>query len=72
MAEFYDLCEKEYKAFDPTIKPLYSEDILREVCLGLNSMSVGAESKYFNGYTNINDFIHEQSASRQGQYGGVD
>ena len=55
MAEFYDLCEKEYKAFDPTIKPLYSEDILREVCLGLNSMSVGAESKYFNGYTNIND-----------------
>ena len=29
--------------------------MLREVCLGLNSMCVGAESKYFNGYTNIND-----------------
>ena len=63
MAEFYDLCEKEYKAFDPTIKPLYSEDILREVCLGLNSMSVGAESKYFNGYTNINDFLGKGSTA---------
>ena len=59
MAEFYELCEKEYRAFDGSIKPLYSEDTLREVCLGLNSMCVGAESKYFNGYTNINnsDFL---------------
>lgn len=55
MSDFYDLCEKEYKTFDGSIKPLYSEDILREVCLGLNSMCIGAESKYFNGYTNIND-----------------
>ncbi|MBQ3330245.1 MAG: VirB4 family type IV secretion system protein [Ruminococcus sp.] len=55
MKEFYELCDKEYRAFDPSIKPLYSEDMLREVCLGLNSMCVGAESKYFNGYTNIND-----------------
>lgn len=38
MAEFYELCEKEYRAFDGSIKPLYSEDTLREVCLGLNSM----------------------------------
>ena len=35
MSDFYDLCEKEYKTFDGSIKPLYSEDILREVCLGL-------------------------------------
>ena len=28
---------------------------LRELCLGLNSMCVGAESKFFNGHTNISD-----------------
>ena len=28
---------------------------LQEVCLGIHSMCVGAESKYFNGYTNITD-----------------
>lgn len=55
MSEFYDLCEKEYETFDKGIKHLYSEEMLREVCLGLNSMCIGAESKYFNGYTNIND-----------------
>ena len=32
-----------------------TEDLLRELCLGLNSMCVGAESKFFNGHTNIND-----------------
>ena len=41
--------------YDENEKNLYTEDILREICLGLHSMCVGSESKYFNGYTNIVD-----------------
>ena len=34
---------------------MFTEDLLRELCLGLHSMCVGAESKFFNGHTNISD-----------------
>lgn len=34
---------------------MYTEDMLQEVCLGIHSMCVGAESRYFNGHTNIKD-----------------
>jgi type IV secretory pathway VirB4 component len=55
MSDLYDLIEKEYLSYDKEIKHLYTEDLLQELCLGLNSMCKGAESKYFNGHTNIND-----------------
>ena len=55
MADFYDLCEEEYMTYDSRRKYLYTEDTLQEVCLGINSMCVGTESKYFNGHTNISD-----------------
>lgn len=55
MADFYDLCEEEYMTYDSRRKYLYTEDTLQEVCLGINSMCVGTESKYFNGHTNITD-----------------
>ena len=55
MADFYKLCEEEYMLYDHTRKHLYSESTLQEVCLGINSMCVGAGSKYFNGHTNITD-----------------
>ena len=55
LSDFYGLCEREYKAYDPEEKHLYTEDILREICLGLHSMCVGSESSYFNGHTNIRD-----------------
>lgn len=41
--------------YDKQRKYLYTEQTLQEVCLGINSMCVGAESRYFNGYTNITD-----------------
>lgn len=41
--------------YDSKRKYLYTEEILQEVCLGIHSMCVGAESKYFNGHTNIID-----------------
>lgn len=55
MEDLYKLCEEEYQAFDHQQKQLYTEETLREVCLGIHSMCVGSESKYFNGYTNITD-----------------
>ena len=47
--------EEEYQAYDRKRKYLYTEQTLREVCLGLHSMCIGSESKYFNGHTNITD-----------------
>ncbi|MDD4492749.1 MAG: DUF87 domain-containing protein [Eubacteriales bacterium] len=55
MSDLYDLIEKEYKMYEQGSKSLFTEDMLRELCLGLNSMCKGAESKFFNGHTNISD-----------------
>lgn len=59
MSDFYALCEEEFMTYDKSRKYLYTEQTLQEVCLGIHSMCVGAESKYFNGHSNItdNDFI---------------
>ena len=55
MEDFYKLCEEEFYSYDKSRKYLYTEETLQEVCLGIHSMCVGAESKYFNGHTNIAD-----------------
>ena len=55
MEDLFELCMEEYRNYDPTDKPLYTEDILQRICLGLNSVCVGAESRFFNGHTNIQD-----------------
>lgn len=55
MEDFYHLCEEEFLTYDKTRKYLYTETTLQEVCLGIHSMCLGAESKYFNGATNITD-----------------
>ena len=55
MEDFYKLCEEEYMTYDHQRKYLYTEETLQTVCLGINSMCVGTESKYFNGHTNITD-----------------
>ena len=55
MSDFYRLCEEEFMTYDKQRKYLYTEETLQEVCLGINSMCVGSESKYFNGHTNITD-----------------
>ena len=59
LSDLYDFIEAEYKNFDESHRQLYTADSLREICLGLHSMCKGAESKFFNGHTNItsNDFI---------------
>lgn len=55
MEDLYRLCEEEFMTYDKQRKYLYTEETLQEVCLGIHSMCVGTESKYFNGHSNITD-----------------
>lgn len=55
MADLYEVVGSEYQRYQKGSKSLFTEDLLRELCLGLNSMCIGAESKFFNGHTNITD-----------------
>ena len=55
MQDFYDICEEEFYSYDPKRKYLYTEDMIQKVCLNIESMCKGAESKYFNGHSNITD-----------------
>ena len=55
LSDLYRLCEEEYRTYDTGRRYLYTEETLREVCLGIHSMCVGSESRYFNGHTNLAD-----------------
>ena len=53
LSDLYDLIDDEFQHYDTAKKHLYSEEILREICLALFSICKGSESQYFNGHTNI-------------------
>ena len=53
LSDLYALMEEEYRTYDEEARHIYTADLLREALLGLHSMCVGAESKFFNGRTNI-------------------
>lgn len=55
LSEMYDFIEAEYKGFDAKKRQLYTAELLQNILLGLHSMCKGAESKFFNGHTNITD-----------------
>lgn len=55
LSDLYQLMKKKYRNFDKNEKHLYTERTLRELCLALNSICVGSESKFFNGHTNIKE-----------------
>ena len=55
LSDLYELIENEYKIYNPDRKYMYTASTLQEICLGLHSMCKGAESKFFNGHTNITD-----------------
>ena len=55
LSDFYELVETEYKAFNLKEKSLYTAENLQNICLGLHSICKGAESKFFDGHTNITD-----------------
>ena len=54
LSDLYELIKEEYESYDKTnIYRLYTKEMLQEILLGIHSMCVGAESKFFNGHTNI-------------------
>ena len=53
LSDLYGLIENEYKGYDKSKYQLYTADLLQEILLGLHSMCMGAESKFFNGQTNV-------------------
>lgn len=59
LSDLYQLIDEEYKGYDNNKYQLYTKPLLQEILLGLHSMCMGAESKFFNGHTNItsNRFI---------------
>ena len=53
LSDLYKLIEQEYREYDGNCHQLYTAELLQEILLGLHSMCRGAESKFFNGHTNI-------------------
>ena len=53
LSDLYDVIEDAYQHYDQEQDPLYPGELLQELLLGLHSMCRGAESKFFNGPTNI-------------------
>ncbi|WP_333782985.1 VirB4 family type IV secretion system protein [Faecalispora anaeroviscerum] len=53
LSDLYTLIEDEYQGYDTAKHQLYTAELLQEILLGLHSMCKGAESKFFNGHTNI-------------------
>ena len=53
LSDLYDVIEDAYQYYDREEHPLYPQELLQQVLLGLNSMCKGAESRFFNGHTNI-------------------
>ena len=53
LSDLYKVIEDSYQHYENEKNPLYPKALLQEVLLGLHSMCKGAESKFFNGPTNI-------------------
>ena len=56
LSDLYDLMESELQRIktEKEHDELYTPEILRSTLLSLHSICKGADSKFFNGYTNIN------------------
>jgi len=59
LSDLYALIDDEFRGYDKSKYQLYPQELLQEILLGLHSMCMGAESKFFNGHTNVtsNRFI---------------
>lgn len=55
LSDLYKLIEAEYQNYNSSRRQLYTAETLQEICLGLHSLCKGAESKFFDGHTNISD-----------------
>ena len=55
LSDLYYLSEKELNGFEDNKGNIYTKETVRNLCLKLKSICVGADSKFFNGHTNITD-----------------
>lgn len=55
LSDLYTLMEDEYQHFNEAKHQLYTAEMLQSILLGLHSMCVGAEARFFDGHTNITD-----------------
>ena len=53
LSDLYAVIQDAYQNYDRENDPLYPAELLQEIRLGLHSLCKGAESKFFNGYTNV-------------------
>ena len=53
LSDLYTVMEAAYAHYGEEQDPIYPRELLQETLLGLRSMCVGAESRFFNGHTNI-------------------
>ena len=53
LSDLYDTIQDAYDNYDAA--GLYPREMLRDLLLGLHSMCRGADSRFFNGHTNIKD-----------------
>ena len=52
LSDLYDAIQESYDHYDGA-DSLYPREMLRDLLLGLHSMCRGADSKFFNGHTNL-------------------
>lgn len=55
LSDLYAIAEEEFRSYNEEKNNIYTAETLQNICLGLHSMCMGAESKSFNGHTNITD-----------------
>ena len=53
LSDLYAVIQDAYQNYDRENDPLYPAELLQQILLGLHSLCKGAESKFFNGYTNV-------------------
>lgn len=59
LSDLYHLAEQELNQYEERKGNIYTREKVRDLCLKLKSICIGADSKFFNGHTNItsNRFI---------------
>ncbi len=53
LSDLYALAENELNSFEDRKSNIYTRETVRDLCLKLKSICVGADSRFFNGHTNV-------------------
>lgn len=53
LSDLYRLAENELNTYEDRKSNIYTRETVRDLCLKLKSICVGADSRFFNGHTNV-------------------